>query len=85
MPPDQKSIKQSAREIHPALARSYWIRTITFPLFAFLVLDALRMAVAMKDAVSSLQDQWMKFGWELGFGVGITSGYATLGAIGFED
>jgi len=39
----------------------------------------------MKDAVSSLKDQWMKFGWELGFGVGITSGYATLGAIGFEE
>ena len=46
---------------------------------------AVRMAVAMKDAVSSLKDQWMKLGWELGFGVGITSGYATLGAIGFEE
>jgi adenylate cyclase len=46
---------------------------------------AVRMAVAMKDAVKSLKDQWMKRGWELGFGVGITSGYATLGAIGFEE
>lgn len=46
---------------------------------------AVRMAVEMKDAVSSLKDQWMKLGWELGFGVGITSGYATLGTIGFEE
>jgi class 3 adenylate cyclase len=27
---------------------------------------------------------WRRQGWELGFGVGIAHGYATLGAIGFE-
>jgi class 3 adenylate cyclase len=46
---------------------------------------AVRMALDMKDAISVLRNRWMKLGWELGFGVGITSGYATLGAIGFEE
>jgi len=45
---------------------------------------AVRMAVAMKDAINALRDQWTRLGWALGFGIGITSGYATLGAIGFE-
>jgi adenylate cyclase len=46
---------------------------------------AVRMALDMKDAINVLRNRWMKLGWELGFGVGITSGYATLGAIGFEE
>ena len=45
---------------------------------------AVRMAVEMQDAVAELRKQWARLGWELGFGIGITSGYATLGAIGFE-
>ena len=32
---------QSERKIHPALSRSYWIRTLSFPMFAFLVLGTL--------------------------------------------
>ena len=28
--------------------------------------------------------KWRKLGYELGFGVGIAQGYATIGAIGFE-
>ena len=42
------------------------------------------MALAMRDAVGALSDGWQKRGYELGFGVGIAHGYATLGAIGFE-
>lgn len=45
---------------------------------------AVRMAVAMRDRVSTLAEQWRKHGHELGFGVGVAQGYATLGKIGFE-
>ncbi len=45
---------------------------------------AIRMALAMRDRVRTLTDKWRKQGIELGFGVGIAKGHATLGAIGFE-
>ena len=45
---------------------------------------ATRMAVAMREDVGSLIDQWHKRGHALGFGVGIALGCATLGQIGFE-
>ena len=45
---------------------------------------AVRMAVAARDAVGALIETWRKVGHELGFGVGIAKGFATLGRIGFE-
>ena len=45
---------------------------------------AIRMALDMRDAIARLAAEWRKHGHELGFGVGIASGYATIGAIGFE-
>jgi len=45
---------------------------------------ALRMAVAMRDRVTQLSATWRKRGYDLGLGVGIAQGYATIGAIGFE-
>ena len=45
---------------------------------------AVRMAVAMRERVGELAAGWRKLGYELGFGVGIAQGYATLGKIGFE-
>ena len=45
---------------------------------------AIQMAVDMRDQVAQLQTKWLKRGHELGFGVGIASGYATIGIIGFE-
>lgn len=48
------------------------------------VARAVRMAVAMRDRFATLAAKWAKLGFELGFGVGIASGYATLGRIGFE-
>lgn len=45
---------------------------------------ALRMALAMRERVSALTDKWQKSGYDLGFGVGLAQGYATIGAIGFE-
>jgi adenylate cyclase len=46
---------------------------------------AVRMAVEMMAAANMLQAEWTKRGWELGYGIGISSGDATLGAIGFEE
>jgi class 3 adenylate cyclase len=45
---------------------------------------AVRMAVEMRGRVGELLGKWRKHGHELGFGVGIAQGYATLGRIGFE-
>ena len=48
-------------------------------------LAAIRMALEMRDKVGALSAGWKKRGYDLGFGVGIANGYATLGAIGFEE
>jgi adenylate cyclase len=48
-------------------------------------LRAVRLAVAMREAVGSLASSWAARGHEIGFGVGIAQGYATLGRIGFAD
>jgi adenylate cyclase len=46
---------------------------------------AVKMAVAMREAASSLIATWRERGRELGFGAGIAQGYATLGQIGFSE
>jgi class 3 adenylate cyclase len=46
---------------------------------------AVKMAVAMREAAGELITAWRRHGSELGFGVGIAQGYATLGQIGFSD
>jgi len=45
---------------------------------------AVRMAVAMRERFVPLTAGWRKRGYDLGFAVGVASGYATLGEIGFE-
>jgi class 3 adenylate cyclase len=45
---------------------------------------AVRMALAMRERVTPLCEQWRKRGHELDLGIGIAQGYATIGAIGFE-
>lgn len=45
---------------------------------------ALRLAVDMRGAVEQLSAEWARRGYELGFGVGIALGYATIGCIGFD-
>src|SRR5271169_994146 len=44
---------------------------------------AVRLAVEMREAVAALARSWTARGHEIGFGVGIAQGYATLGRIGF--
>lgn len=45
---------------------------------------AMRMAVAMRHAIDSLRTKWMKQGHDLSAGLGMATGYATIGVIGFE-
>ena len=39
----------------------------------------------MREAVAGLQRDWRRRGREIGFGIGIAQGYATLGQIGFAE
>ena len=47
--------------------------------------QAVRMAIEMRQQMDELSRTWRRRGYELGFGVGITHGYATLGQIGFAE
>ncbi len=47
-------------------------------------LRAVRMAIAMRDDVAQLSAGWARRGYDLGFGVGISTGFATAGRIGYE-
>jgi class 3 adenylate cyclase len=46
-------------------------------------LRAVRMAVQMREDVAKLASGWARLGYELGFGVGIATGFATAGRIGY--
>lgn len=46
--------------------------------------EAVRAAVEMRETFQASAAAWQKLGYELGLGIGIASGYATLGRIGFE-
>jgi len=48
------------------------------------VLEAVRLAIEMRDAFAGVHESWDKLGYRFGFGVGVASGYATLGVVGFE-
>ena len=48
-------------------------------------LAAVRTAVALRERFTGLAEDWRKRGYDLGLGVGIATGYATLGRIGFES
>ncbi len=47
-------------------------------------LKAICFALAAQERFAGLAETWRKQGIELGLGIGIASGYATLGRIGFE-
>jgi class 3 adenylate cyclase len=47
-------------------------------------LRALRMSVAMRTRVRRLAEAWGRRGHDLGLGIGVAQGYATLGTVGFD-
>jgi adenylate cyclase len=47
-------------------------------------LQAIRLALAAQERFAELAAAWRRRGTELGLGIGIGAGYATLGRIGFE-
>jgi GAF domain-containing protein len=47
-------------------------------------LAAIRTAMTMRDRFAELAAGWHRRGYDLGLGIGISVGYATLGRIGFE-
>jgi class 3 adenylate cyclase len=47
-------------------------------------LQGVLMALEMPGAIGALTDRWRRLGHDIGFGIGIAHGFATLGAIGFE-
>jgi class 3 adenylate cyclase/putative methionine-R-sulfoxide reductase with GAF domain len=45
---------------------------------------AVLMALEMRDVIGALTEKWHRLGHDIGFGIGIAHGFATLGTIGFE-
>ena len=48
------------------------------------VAAAVRAAIDIRARFSELAGRWRKLGYDLGLGIGVAVGYATLGRIGFE-
>jgi class 3 adenylate cyclase len=48
-------------------------------------MKAVELALAMRDEFNECNRQWSKQGYQLGFGIGIAAGYATLGIVGYQD
>jgi adenylate cyclase len=46
--------------------------------------DAVRLAMAMQARMAQLCKSWKRLGHRLGFGVGVSLGYATVGMVGSE-
>jgi adenylate cyclase len=44
----------------------------------------IEMALGLKDPMDDLCEEWERHGYELGYGIGIAFGHATLGIIGFD-
>jgi GAF domain-containing protein/class 3 adenylate cyclase len=47
-------------------------------------LQAVLMALEMREVIGALTEKWLRLGHDIGFGIGIAHGFATLGTIGFE-
>ncbi|MCG6888989.1 MAG: adenylate/guanylate cyclase domain-containing protein [Gammaproteobacteria bacterium] len=48
-------------------------------------MKAIGLALAMRERFNECNRQWRKQGYQLGFGIGIAAGYATLGVVGYQD
>ena len=47
-------------------------------------LHAVKMAIDMQNAVQGLISEWRQRGYQIGFGMGLAMGWATVGRIGYE-
>jgi adenylate cyclase len=47
-------------------------------------LQAVLMALEMRETIEALTETWHRWGHNIGFGIGIAHGFATLGTVGFE-
>jgi class 3 adenylate cyclase len=47
-------------------------------------LQAVLMALEVREAIGALTETWRRLGHDIGFGIGIPHCFATLGTIGFE-
>ena len=46
--------------------------------------DAVRLAIDMRQRMVEICKKWKRLGHRLGFGVGVSLGYATVGMVGYE-
>lgn len=46
--------------------------------------EGVRMAVEMRERFQVMSERWRRLGFDLGLGIGISVGHATLGRVGFE-
>lgn len=47
--------------------------------------QAVKLAVALRREMTLLLEKWRQRGFHMGFGVGVTYGYATVGEVGFDQ
>jgi class 3 adenylate cyclase len=47
-------------------------------------LEAIAMALEMQEKFATLASRWGRSGFDLGLGIGLSTGYATVGRVGFE-
>jgi class 3 adenylate cyclase len=97
---DPEDVMRVLREYHAAMGELISRQSATLERFAgdgmmiFLndpmpvenpAVDAVTMAVKMQQQFHELRRGWRKLGLDIGLGIGIAQGYATIGAIGYED
>jgi len=47
--------------------------------------QAVRLAIVMRSSAERLKHKWRQRGSEMGVGIGVATGYATLGLVGYEQ
>jgi class 3 adenylate cyclase len=48
-------------------------------------MKAVELALAMRETFDECNREWSRQGYQLGFGIGVAAGYATLGLVGYQD
>jgi class 3 adenylate cyclase len=82
---DAEDVMALLREYHAAIGEKIVKYSGTLERYAGDgVLQAVLMSLEMRDAIGALTETWRRWGHEIGFGIGIAHGFATLGTIGFE-